>query len=211
MRTIQNDKVMHGFNLKYSLPSPYVVVSYLWDKPFFPTKANLNGRNGRKQVRIDGQLLYISFDSSKLRNATLKVSLDLTDICRTKWKLHTQWWDGHWHMVNLNSVMGFTVIVRNELHYFLFKDEVSVCLFVLNISQVRLYHSSGGLSPASHCSSLGFIPAQAVWTEWYSASCSPSTSVSPANFHSTNCSAFINVVSVLAVWLNNQSKKIENK
>jgi hypothetical protein len=68
-----------------------------------------------------------------------------------------------------------------ELHYFLSKDEVSL----LNISQGRLCHSSGSSSPASHRSSLGFIPGQAVWTEWCWASCSLSTLVSPANFHFT--------------------------
>jgi hypothetical protein len=56
----------------------------------------------------------------------------------------------------------------------------------------RPYHSSGGSSPFSHSggpgSSLDPVMWVLWWTKWRWGRFSPSTSVSPANFHSTNCS-----------------------
>jgi hypothetical protein len=68
---------------------------------------------------------------------------------------------------------------------------------------------------SSRSNGPGSIPDQVMWqTKWHWGRFSPSVSVSPANFHSTNSSTFVNhliithhTVSVLTVPLNNQLKK----
>jgi hypothetical protein len=57
---------------------------------------------------------------------------------------------------------------------------------------IRPRHSSSGQSLASHRggpgSSPGLVMWELWWTKWRWGRFSPSTSVSPANLHSTNCS-----------------------
>jgi hypothetical protein len=59
----------------------------------------------------------------------------------------------------------------------------------------RPCHSSHGQSPAFHPGGLGSSPGQVIWdlwwTKWYWGRFSPSTSVSPANPHSSDYSTFI--------------------
>jgi hypothetical protein len=56
----------------------------------------------------------------------------------------------------------------------------------------RPRHSSSSESLASHCGRPGSSPSLVMWDLWWTKWCqgrfSPSTSVSPANLHSTNCS-----------------------
>jgi hypothetical protein len=62
----------------------------------------------------------------------------------------------------------------------------------INLPYKRPCHSSGGYSPASHCGGPGSSPGQVMWdlwsTKWHWGRFPPSTSVSPANSHSTDCS-----------------------
>jgi hypothetical protein len=57
---------------------------------------------------------------------------------------------------------------------------------------VRLCHSWGGKLPAFHWGRLGSITGEVMhdfwWTKWHWCMFSMSTSVSPVNSHSTNCS-----------------------
>jgi hypothetical protein len=59
----------------------------------------------------------------------------------------------------------------------------------------RLCHSSAGYSPASHCgcpcSNPGHLMCDMWWTKWHWGRFPPSTSVYPANSHSTDCSTLI--------------------
>jgi hypothetical protein len=63
------------------------------------------------------------------------------------------------------------------------------------LPNARPCHSSGGYSPASHRGGQGPIPDQVMWdlwwTKWHRGRFSPSTSVSPDNSHSTDCSTLI--------------------
>jgi hypothetical protein len=55
-------------------------------------------------------------------------------------------------------------------------------------------HSSDDQSPASHRGGPGSSPGRVMWDLWWLwVRFSPSTSVSPANTHSTDCSTIINV------------------
>jgi hypothetical protein len=60
---------------------------------------------------------------------------------------------------------------------------------------VRPCHSSGGLSPASHSGGPGSSTGQVMWDlwwiKWHWGRFYPSTLVSPANSHSTDCSTLI--------------------
>jgi hypothetical protein len=60
---------------------------------------------------------------------------------------------------------------------------------------LRPCHCSGGYSPTSHRGDPGSSTNQVMWdlwsTKWHWGRFSPSTSVSPANSHSTYCSTFI--------------------
>jgi hypothetical protein len=65
------------------------------------------------------------------------------------------------------------------------------------------YHSSGSQSPASlHCGP-GSISDQIMWVLWWTerhwGRFSPSTSLSPANSHSTECSTFVNDLIISAM------------
>jgi hypothetical protein len=63
------------------------------------------------------------------------------------------------------------------------------------LKNIRPFHSSGGQSPASHCGGSGSGACEVMWdlrwTKWHWGRFSPSTSVSPANCHSTDCSTLI--------------------
>jgi hypothetical protein len=62
----------------------------------------------------------------------------------------------------------------------------------------RPCRSSGGYSPASHRGGPCSSPGQVIWdlwrTKWHWGRYSPSTSVSPANSHSTECSTIIIII-----------------
>jgi hypothetical protein len=68
------------------------------------------------------------------------------------------------------------------------------------IQEFRPRHSSGCYSPASHRDGPNSSPGQVTWdlwwTKWHLGRFSPSTSVSPANSHSTDCSTFIIIIIV---------------
>jgi hypothetical protein len=57
-------------------------------------------------------------------------------------------------------------------------------------------HPTAQVISCFHHGNLGAIPGEVMWdlllTKWHWGSFSPSTSVSTANSHSTNCSNFIN-------------------
>jgi hypothetical protein len=59
----------------------------------------------------------------------------------------------------------------------------------------KAVHSSGGQSSASHGGGPGSSPGKFMldfwWTKWHKGKFSPSTSVSLANYHSTDSSTFI--------------------
>jgi hypothetical protein len=64
------------------------------------------------------------------------------------------------------------------------------------IKIVQAVCRSGGYSPASHCECQVSIPGQVLWDlwckKWHWGRFTPSTSVSRANLHPTNCFTFIN-------------------
>jgi hypothetical protein len=69
---------------------------------------------------------------------------------------------------------------------------VIVCMFVVECVCVRGRAITQAVSRCGPGSISGQIMWDLWWTNWYGGRFSPSTSVFPANSHSTNCSIFIN-------------------
>lgn len=89
------------------------------------------------------QLAVAHLNSFKLQQATLTISLYLNDICRRKWRSHTQWqqpfswWDQHWYTVNFNLLGG-----RIGSEYANFNSLVSYLALLQNlcfISEMQQY------------------------------------------------------------------------
>jgi hypothetical protein len=68
-------------------------------------------------------------------------------------------------------------------------------LLALRAREGRSIAQAVGCLPATHPGSPGSVPGKVMWdlwrTKWHWGRFSPSISVFPANYHSTNCSAFV--------------------
>jgi hypothetical protein len=78
-------------------------------------------------------------------------------------------------------------------------DLVDAATFSLQV--VGVLYSSGGKSLASRRGGPGSSPSQVMcdlwWTKWHWYRFSPTTSVYPANLHSTNCSTIIIIIIII--------------
>jgi hypothetical protein len=106
----------------------------------------------------------------------------------TKWQIWCEFF-----YVGRNPM--WTSVVCNYLTiHFLFHRHQWIWIH-LNLLYVHIRPCLSGYSPVSHSGGLGSIPVQVIWdlwwTKWHYGRFPPSTSVSPANYHSTKCSILI--------------------